>query len=87
MTDDSKAVGLPGRKHWAPEELALITADKLTDEDIADRTGRSIRAIVAQRRRLTQKEAMRLGLYPYNRKLPAQEHNPFPVLQHLPLPP
>lgn len=75
----------PG-KHWSLAEIALITEKSLTDDEIARRTGRSIPAVAAQRRRYTQKRAKQLGLYPYHRESLIQDKYPFAVLQLLPVP-
>lgn len=73
-------------KHWSPVEIALLSDDTLTDGDIATRTGRSIRAVAAQRHRLSQKRAIRLGLYPHHHRTLDPERHPFFVLRHLPEP-
>ncbi len=79
-------LGRVSGRRWSPAEIALITADTLTEHEIAARTGRSSRAVAAQRRRLAQKRRMRLGLYPFRRRTRETTMTPFSVLQHLPLP-
>lgn len=72
--------------HWSTAEIALLGDGTLANSDVATRTGRSLRAVVAQRHRLAQKRAIRLGLYPFHRRTPEPERHPFFVLQHLPEP-
>ncbi|SLK53419.1 Uncharacterised protein [Mycobacteroides abscessus subsp. abscessus] len=72
--------------HWSPVEIALVMAGVLADGDIAGRTGRSVRAVSAQRRRLERKRAIRLGLYPHGHRTPGSAEPLFSVLQRLPVP-
>ncbi|SKF65624.1 Uncharacterised protein [Mycobacteroides abscessus subsp. bolletii] len=75
-----------GSRHWSTAEIALLSDLALSDSDIANRTGRSIQAVAAQRRRRIQKRAMRLGLYPFQRRPAEPERHAFIVLRHLPEP-
>lgn len=79
-------LGRVSGRHWSAAEIALITSGTLADHEIAARTGRSHRAVAAQRRRLAQKRLMRLGLYPYRRHCGEYMSTPFSVLQYLPTP-